>query len=71
MTRDQMDNVTRWTRCTTHTPRQKRDRDLPRHPGRTVQFRILHVCEFRDGKISRENVWLDVAAIMQQLAPAA
>jgi len=38
---------------------------------RPVTFRILHVCEFRDGRMSRENVWLDVAAIMQQLAPAA
>ncbi|MCU1648332.1 MAG: hypothetical protein JWN03_8607 [Nocardia sp.] len=37
---------------------------------RPVDFRILHVCEFRDGKMSRENVWLDVAAIVQQLAPA-
>lgn len=37
---------------------------------RPLRFRILHVCEFRDGKISRENVWLDVASIMQQLAPA-
>ena len=38
-------------------------------PGRnrTVSFRILHVCELRDGKISRENVWLDGAAIMAQL----
>ena len=36
-----------------------------------VDFRIMHVCEFRDGKMSRETVWLDVAAIMQQLAPAA
>jgi steroid delta-isomerase-like uncharacterized protein len=35
---------------------------------RTVSFRILHVCEFRDGKISRENVWLDGAAIMAQLS---
>lgn len=37
---------------------------------REVNFRILHVCEFRDGKMTRENVWLDVAAVMQQLAPA-
>lgn len=35
---------------------------------RTISFRILHVCEFRDGRISRENVWLDGAAIMAQLA---
>ncbi|MFG1798000.1 nuclear transport factor 2 family protein [Nocardia sp. NPDC049149] len=38
---------------------------------RPLTFRILHVCEIRDNKISRENVWLDTAAIMQQLmAPA-
>lgn len=35
-----------------------------------VDFRILHVCEFRDGRMSREQVWLDVAAIVQQLAPS-
>jgi steroid delta-isomerase-like uncharacterized protein len=35
--------------------------------GRPLNFRILHVCEFRDGKISRENVWLDVGAIVAQL----
>ena len=32
-----------------------------------VSFRILHVFEFRDGKIARENVWCDLAAIRQQL----
>jgi len=35
-----------------------------------VDFRILHVCEFRDGRISREQVWMDVAALVQQLTPA-
>ena len=40
--------------------------------GRRVTFRMLHVWEFRDGKISRENVWLDGAAIAAQLtAPQA
>jgi hypothetical protein len=39
--------------------------------GRTITFRILHVCEFRDGAISRENVWLDGgSAIAQLTAPA-
>lgn len=38
--------------------------------GRRITFRILHCFEFRDGLISRENVWLDGAAIQQQLAPA-
>jgi hypothetical protein len=38
---------------------------------RQVTFRLMHVCEFRDGGISRENVWMDVGALMQQLtAPA-
>ncbi len=31
--------------------------------GRRITFRILHVFEFRNELISRENVWLDVAAI--------
>ena len=40
-------------------------------PGRNrrVSFRILHVCETRDGLISRENVWMDAAAIVAQLSP--
>jgi steroid delta-isomerase-like uncharacterized protein len=42
---------------------------LPGH-GRRITFRILHVFEFRDGLISRENVWLDGAAIQQQLSSA-
>jgi steroid delta-isomerase-like uncharacterized protein len=36
--------------------------------GRRISFRILHVFEFRDGLVSRENVWLDTAAIVQQLS---
>lgn len=36
--------------------------------GRTISFRILHIFEFRDGLISRENVWIDTAAIVQQLS---
>jgi steroid delta-isomerase-like uncharacterized protein len=35
--------------------------------GRRISFRMLHVFEFRDGAISRENVWLDTAAIVSQL----
>jgi steroid delta-isomerase-like uncharacterized protein len=37
---------------------------------REVTFRLMHVCEFRDGRMSRENVWMDVAALMQQLTVA-
>jgi steroid delta-isomerase-like uncharacterized protein len=40
---------------------------LPGH-GRRISFRILHVFEFRDGLISRENVWLDSAAVIAQLS---
>ena len=35
--------------------------------GRRISFRLLHVFEFEGGRISRENVWLDLAAIQQQL----
>lgn len=39
--------------------------------GRPLSFRILHVLEFTTaGQIQREQVWLDFASIMQQLAPA-
>jgi hypothetical protein len=36
--------------------------------GRRISFRLLHVWEYRDGLISRENVWLDGDAIARQLA---
>ena len=37
--------------------------------GRPLEFRLLHVLEFAaDGRITREQVWLDSAAIAQQLA---
>lgn len=35
--------------------------------GKRITFRLLHVWEFRDGLMSRENVWLDTAAIVAQL----
>ncbi|WP_020652845.1 nuclear transport factor 2 family protein [Massilia niastensis] len=41
---------------------------LPGHD-RPLSFRILHIFEVEpDGKIRRENVWLDTAAILQQLS---
>jgi len=44
---------------------------VPGH-GREISFRMLHVWEFKDDRISRENVWLDGGAIMAQLtAPEA
>lgn len=36
--------------------------------GRPLKFRLLHVVEFsEDGRIKLENVWIDLAAIIQQL----
>ena len=41
--------------------------------GRRIIFRLLHIWEFRDGLISRENVWMDGVAVIRQLTaqPAA
>ena len=35
--------------------------------GRRISMRVLHVFEFRDGRIARENVWLDAGAAIAQL----
>lgn len=36
--------------------------------GRPLQFRLLHLIEFTDeGQIKKEQVWVDLAAIIQQL----
>lgn len=36
--------------------------------GRDLEFRLLHVVEFTGaGDIKRENVWVDMASILQQL----
>ena len=36
--------------------------------GRPLEFRLLHVLEFEEsGAIARENVWIDLASIIQQL----
>jgi steroid delta-isomerase-like uncharacterized protein len=40
---------------------------LPGHD-RRISFRIFHVFEFSDRLISREQVWIDSAAIVQQLS---
>jgi hypothetical protein len=38
--------------------------------GRPLSFRLLHVVEFAgSGDIRRENVWVDLAAILEQLPP--
>ena len=39
---------------------------VPGH-GRVIHVRVLHVFEFRDGLICRENVWLDGASAIAQL----
>ena len=36
--------------------------------GRTVRVRFLHIFDFRDGLISRESAWIDLAAVQQQLS---
>jgi uncharacterized protein len=39
--------------------------------GRPLEFRLLHVVEFTDaGKIQREQVWVDLAAIQRALQQA-
>ena len=39
---------------------------------RPLAFRLLHIVEFTEsGEIARENVWLDLAAIFQQLPQSA
>ncbi len=45
---------------------------IPGH-GRRISIRVLHVFEFRDGLIARENVWVDAGAAIAQLTsqPAA
>jgi len=41
---------------------------IPGH-GRPLSFRILHIFELaEDGRIKRENVWIDQAAIVRQLS---
>ena len=36
--------------------------------GRPLEFRLLHVIEFAEaGDIKRENVWIDLAAVIRQL----
>ena len=35
--------------------------------GKWISFRMLHVWEFKDQRISRENVWLDAGSIIGQL----
>lgn len=39
--------------------------------GRPLDFRLLHVVEFTEtGQIQKEQVWIDLAAIIQQLPQA-
>ena len=35
--------------------------------GKRVSFRLLHVWEFKDDRISRENIWMDGTALVAQL----
>ncbi|MGI8720944.1 MAG: nuclear transport factor 2 family protein [Geodermatophilaceae bacterium] len=38
--------------------------------GRAVDARMLHIWEFKDGQMSRENIWLDGGTIIAQLTGA-
>ncbi len=38
--------------------------------GRRISHRLLHIWEFREGRISRENVWIDGGSVMAQLRVA-
>lgn len=35
--------------------------------GRRISFRLLHIWEFKEGKMSRETVWLDGGSVVAQL----
>lgn len=51
-----------WRGTAPGTPFGLEGRDRP------LEFRLLHVIEFADsGDIARENVWIDLAAIIRQL----
>jgi hypothetical protein len=39
--------------------------------GKRVSFRVLHLWEFRNGRIARENVWLDGNAVPHNSLPKA
>jgi len=39
---------------------------VPGH-GKRISHRLLHIWEFRDGRISRENVWIDSGSAIAQL----
>lgn len=52
----------RWTGVAAGRPFGLEGRDRP------LSFRLLHVVEYApDGRMKRENVWIDLAAIQQQL----
>jgi hypothetical protein len=43
---------------------------LKGYPRSHVSFRLLHVFDFQDGLITRENVWIDYPALEAQLSAA-
>lgn len=43
---------------------------LQDYPRSHVRFRLLHVFEFRDGLIAREDVWIDYPSLEAQLIAA-
>ena len=59
---DFMIDESRWTGRAPGRPFGLEGRNRP------LSFRLLHVVEFAEsGAIARENVWVDLASIMQQL----
>ncbi len=38
--------------------------------GKHISFRLLHIWEFKEGRMSRENVWLDGGSVIAQLTSA-
>jgi hypothetical protein len=56
------------TQCDRH-----RQRRIPgrRRPWKRIEFRLLHMWEFRDGLISRQNVWMDGGSVIARLTTVA
>jgi hypothetical protein len=65
-----LDPQPEWQFVVEHQPSQSGDDRVEALAYVVATFRVLHVFEFRDGLISRENVWLDGAAIAAPLATA-
>lgn len=72
---DRFENVRRWygtdhvvDESVLHATATGRPFGLDGH-GKRVEIRMLHVFDFDSELISRENAWLDMASLHQQLTP--